>query len=96
LREVIITLLAGKLTPAARVEVQKIAFITPYLNRYSTPSLSSIDSPLWWNATPFEASARRLLFMFSLSKLMSSCFSSESGPIASDVGQAKVKQSYSQ
>ena len=34
------TLLAGKFTPAARVVVQKITFRCPSLNRYSVISLS--------------------------------------------------------
>ena len=44
----IITLFAGRLTPAARVEVQKITFIRPFLKSSSTTSLSSELNPLWW------------------------------------------------
>jgi hypothetical protein len=43
---VIMTLLAGRLTPAARVEVQNITFRRPFLKSISIASLSSALNPL--------------------------------------------------
>jgi hypothetical protein len=47
----IITLLAGKFTPAARVEVQKITLRSLYLKRSSMVSRSWSFKPEWWYAT---------------------------------------------
>jgi hypothetical protein len=45
LREVIITLLAGRFTPAAKVEVQNITLTRPSLKSFSIASLSSQLKP---------------------------------------------------
>lgn len=47
----IITLFAGRFTPAASVEVQNITLIRLYLNKTSIASRSSPLRPLWWKAT---------------------------------------------
>ena len=46
------TLLAGKLTPAAKVDVQNMTFITPYLKKSSIVYLSKTSKPEWWKAQP--------------------------------------------
>src|SRR5919199_1977996 len=48
------TLVAGRLTPAARVGVAANSLITPFLNDCSTISLLDCPNPAWWKATPLD------------------------------------------
>jgi len=50
----IITLYAGRSSPAASVGVQQIIFIVPCLNCVSIRFFCLLVSPAWWNAIPFS------------------------------------------
>ena len=48
-----ITALAGKLTPQAKVEVQTKTLMKPSLKYFSTKFRSDLNIPAWWIANPY-------------------------------------------
>lgn len=55
------TLLAGRLIPAARVDVAVSTRISPLRYPFSTAALSCADIPAWWYATPGHRAERQRL-----------------------------------